>query len=105
MIRFLQTQGRTQKVLLVGFLGLICITMVMYLVPGFNDAFNSSANPDVIAKVGSHEISGQEVQRVATSMVRRQFPGRAAPPQLAGIFTDQAAQSLKEQRNKDTEAK
>jgi peptidyl-prolyl cis-trans isomerase D len=93
MIRFLQTQGRTQKVLLVGFLGLICITMVMYLVPGFNDAFNSSANPDVVAKVGSHEITGQEVQRVANNMVRRQFP-KGAPPQLANIFQDQAAQSL-----------
>jgi peptidyl-prolyl cis-trans isomerase D len=93
MIRFLQTQGRTQKVLLVGFLGLICITMVMYLVPGFNDAFNSSSNPDVVAKVGSHEITGQEVQRVSTSMVRRQFP-KGAPPQFAGIFQDQAFQSL-----------
>jgi peptidyl-prolyl cis-trans isomerase D len=93
MIRFLQTQGRTQKVLLVGFLGLICITMVMYLVPGFNDAFNSSSNPDVVAKVGSHEITGQEVQRVSANMVRRQFP-KGAPPQLAGIFQDQAFQSL-----------
>jgi peptidyl-prolyl cis-trans isomerase D len=104
MIRFLQTQGRTQKVLLVGFLGLICITMVMYLVPGFNDAFNSSANPDVVAKVGSHEITGQEVQRVSTNMVRRQFP-KGAPPQLAGIFQDQAAQSLIVQSIFITEAK
>jgi peptidyl-prolyl cis-trans isomerase D len=104
MIRFLQTQGRTQKVLLVGFLGLICITMVMYLVPGFNDAFNSSANPDVVAKVGSHEVTGQEVQRVSSNMVRRQFP-KGAPPQLANIFQDQAAQSLIVQSIFITEAK
>ena len=94
MIRFLQTQGRTQKVLLVGFLGLICITMVLYLVPGFNDAFNSSANPDVVAKVGSHEITGQEVQRTSTALVRRQFGGKAVPPQFASIFQDQAFQQL-----------
>jgi peptidyl-prolyl cis-trans isomerase D len=104
MIRFLQTQGRTQKVLLVGFLGLICITMVMYLVPGFNDAFNSGANPDVVAKVGSHEITGTEVTRVANNMVRRQFP-KGAPPQFANIFQDQAAQSLIVQSIFITEAK
>lgn len=93
MIRFLQQKGRTQKILLVGFLGLISITMVMYLVPGFNDAFNASSNPDVVAKVGSREVTAQEVQRMATNMVRRQFP-KGAPPQLAGIFQEQASQQL-----------
>ena len=97
MIRFLQTKGATQKILLVGFLGLICITMVMYLVPGFNDAFNASSNPDVVAKVGSHEITGTEVNRVANNLVRRQFP-RGAPPQLAALFQDQAMQQLVIQR-------
>ena len=104
MIRFLQTQGRTQKVLLVGFLGLICITMVLYLVPGFNDAFNSSANPDVVAKVGSHEITGQEVQRTSSALVRRQFGGKAVPAQFASIFQDQAFQQLVTQSVFITEA-
>ncbi len=34
MIRFLQTPGRFQKVLLVGFLSIVCIMMVVTLVPG-----------------------------------------------------------------------
>ncbi len=97
MIRFLQKEGQTQKILLAFFLGLICLTMVLYLVPGFNDAFNSSSDPNVIAKVGNREITAQEVTRVATNLVRRQFP-RGAPPQLVSLFQDQAMQQLVVQR-------
>ena len=34
MIRFLQTKGRLQQILLVGFLSIICIMMVVTLIPG-----------------------------------------------------------------------
>ncbi len=98
MIRFLQTQGRLQKYLLGGILVFVSVMMCMYLVPGFLDAFStSSSNPDVVATVGSHDITGQEVTRTATNLVRRQFP-RGAPPQLVSLFQDQAMQQLVVQR-------
>ena len=98
MIRFLQTQGRFQKWMLGGILAFVSVMMCMYLVPGFLDAFSSnSSNPDVVATVGSHDVTGQEVTRVATNMVRRQFP-RGAPPQLVSLFQDQAMQQLVVQR-------
>jgi len=93
MIRFLQTPGRLQKTLLVGFLAIVCIMMVVTLVPGgiLGDTFGVSENS--VAKVGSHDITVQDVQQQTDSMLRQQFP-RGAPPQLRPFFVQRAVQSL-----------
>jgi peptidyl-prolyl cis-trans isomerase D len=94
MIRFLQTPGRLQKSLLVGFLAIICIMMVVTLVPGgiFGDKFNT--NPNVVAKVGSREITIQEANRQAEQMIRQQFGGRGDVGQLKPFFVQRAVGML-----------
>ena len=100
MIRFLQTKGRVQQVLLVGFLSIIIIMMVVTLVPGggaFGDFFGLSMSQNVLAKVGSDEITVQEVNKQAQAMARQQFRGQL-PPALLPYFLQRANDMLVTQR-------
>lgn len=94
MIRFLQTPGRLQKTLLIGFLAIICIMMVVTLVPGgiLGDTFGGSAN--AVAKVGSREVTLQEVQTQARMIARQQFPRGNVPEQVMPFFYQRAAEGL-----------
>lgn len=98
MIRFLQTPGPLKKVLLGGLLTIICVFMVITLVPGFGSSnFMGDSTPGrgVIAKVDGNEITTLEVQKMAKSMVQRQFPrGGAQTSMLLPFFASQAAQQL-----------
>src|SRR5512146_2299620 len=84
MIRFLQTKGRVQQVLLIGFLSIICFMMVVTLIPGGSALTDflgiGGLNDAVVAKVGNQEISVQDVQERARNTARRQFP--QYPPDL-----------------------
>jgi peptidyl-prolyl cis-trans isomerase D len=74
MIRFLQTPGRFQKALLVGFLSIVCIMMVVTLVPGgvLNDFGSRGVGANAVAKVDGQDVTNQEVDQVARSMMQRQ---------------------------------
>jgi hypothetical protein len=93
MIRFLQTKGPIQKALLVGFLAIICIMMVVTLVPGGILNEFGITHEGLIAKVGSEQITAQDVNQQANQIARGQFP-RGAPPQLRPYLLQQAAESL-----------
>lgn len=97
MIRFLQTPGPIKKIILGGLLVIICAAMVIVLVPGgiLGDAFGFQSNlgQNVLAKVGSQEISVTEVQQQARNMGRQQFP-RGLPQELMPFLIQRAAQNL-----------
>ena len=97
MIRFLQTPGPIKKIVLGGLLVVICAAMVIVLVPGgiLGDAFGFQGNlgQNVVAKVGSQEISVTEVQQQARSMGRQQFP-RGLPQALMPFLYQRAADNL-----------
>jgi peptidyl-prolyl cis-trans isomerase D len=97
MIRFLQTPGPIKKIVLGGLLVIICAAMVIVLVPGgiLGDAFGFQSNlgQNVLAKVGSQEISVTEVQQQARNMGRQQFP-RGLPQALMPFLIQRAAQNL-----------
>jgi len=84
MIRFLQTQGRVQRILLVGILGLVCVTMVIYLIPGLSsglsDLSGRSVSANSVAKVQGQEISIREVDQIAHTMMERgHYPEQLKP--------------------------
>ncbi len=100
MIRFLQTKGRVQQILLIGFLSIICIMMVVTLVPGggaLTDFLGIGGLSDqVVAKVGGTDISVQEVQNRARDYARQQYPqippDRVMPyviPQITNMLVSQ----------------
>ncbi|HJT00366.1 MAG TPA: peptidyl-prolyl cis-trans isomerase [Terriglobales bacterium] len=101
MIRFLQTPGPIKKVVLGGLLVVICAAMVIVLVPGgiLGDAFGfqSDLGKNVLAKVGSEEISVTEVQQQARTMGRQQFP-RGLPDAIMPFLIQRAADNLITQR-------
>ena len=96
MIRFLQTPGKTKKIVLGGLLMVICGAMVITLIPGgiLGDTFGFG-NPqgNVIAKVGDQEVTVSEVQDSARQMGKQQFP-RGFPQQFMPFLMQRAAQQL-----------
>jgi peptidyl-prolyl cis-trans isomerase D len=94
MIRFLQTPGRFQKALLVGFLSIVCIMMVVTLIPGtsglLSDFSGKSVSANAVAKVDGQEITSQEVDRVARNIMQQ----RHFPAQFKSFILPQAVDSL-----------
>lgn len=65
MIRFLQTPGKTKKIVLGGLLVVICGAMVITLVPGgmLGDAFGfGQPEQGVLAKIGDQSVTMVDVQ-------------------------------------------
>ncbi|HZR27820.1 MAG TPA: peptidyl-prolyl cis-trans isomerase [Terriglobales bacterium] len=85
MIRFLQTPGRTKKLVLSALLLFICVSMVWYLVPSSGGDL-SAANSGVLAKVGDQEIGIIDLQKAARGQ------------QLSGPMIDRVFQSVLGQR-------
>jgi len=103
MIRFLQTPGRFQKVLLVGFLLIVCIMMVVTLVPGgmLNDFTGRGVSANSVAKVDGQDVTIQEVDQVARNMMQRQH----IPAQFKAYILPQAVDALVMQKAYVREAK
>ena len=70
MIKFLQSGNKATKYLLAGLLGILCLSMVTYLIPGFMSG-SSVTREGIIAKVGGVEISTQDLQKYVTSMMQQ----------------------------------
>ena len=96
MIRFLQTPGPAKKIILGGLLLVVCVMMVITLVPGgmFGDYFGSNIDTaGVVAKVGTEDITLQEVSQRARMIGRQQFKGNV-PPTLMPFFMQRAADGM-----------
>ena len=92
MIRFLQTQGRVQRVLLVGFLSIVCIMMVVTLVPGgvLGDFGGRGVGANSVAKVDGQDVTNQEVDLVARNMMQQ----RHIPDQFKSYILSQAVDAV-----------
>ncbi len=92
MIRFLQTPGRVQKALLIGFLSIVCIMMVVTLVPGgmLGDLTGGSVSADSVAKVNGQDVTIQEVDQAARGMMQQ----RHIPEQFRSLILPQAVQAV-----------
>jgi peptidyl-prolyl cis-trans isomerase D len=103
MIRFLQTPGRFQKALLVGFLSIVCIMMVVTLVPGgiLNDVGGRGVSANAVAKVDGQDVTNQEVDQVARSMMQQ----RHIPEQFKQYILPQAVEAVVMQKVYLREAK
>jgi peptidyl-prolyl cis-trans isomerase D len=92
MIRFLQTPGRVQKALLIGFLSIVCIMMVVTLVPGgiLGDLTGRGVSADSVAKVDGQDVTIQEVDQAARSMMQQ----RHIPEQFRSLILPQAVDAV-----------
>lgn len=95
MIRFLQSGNKATKYLLAGLLGILCLSMVTYLIPGFMNS--STLNREgMVAKVGGVEISTQDVQKYVALMMQQaaQRNPNFPPEMMRPYFTQQAIPAL-----------
>ena len=85
-----------KKIILGGLLLVICVMMVITLVPGglFGDYFGSSVTTaGVLAKVGTEDISLQQVAQRARMIGRQQFRGNV-PPAMMPFLMQRAADGM-----------
>jgi peptidyl-prolyl cis-trans isomerase D len=106
MIRFLQTDNRLTKALLVVVIGAASVSMVVYLIPGL--AAGGANSPDTYAVVYPHwysrflasgdEVSQTEVQRVTQQQLAARGPQYANNPMIVNLFSQQVGQQLVQQK-------
>ena len=72
MIRFLQTQGPTKKIILSGILLVICGAMVITFIPGgLTSELTGAPGKGIIAKVDGADLSADEVRQTARQMAQQ----------------------------------
>jgi len=106
MIRFLQTDNRMVKALIVVVIGAASVTMVLYLIPGLS-GMGSSA-PDTYAVIYPHwysrilssgdTVSEAHVQQIAENELEQRGPQYAGNPMLLQFFEQQVGQQLVQQQ-------
>ncbi len=96
MIRFLQTQGPTKKIVLSGILLVICGAMVIAFIPGgLTSELTGQPSRGVVARVDGGDITSDEVRQTARQMLQQQMPqGGANMAMLLPFFTQRAADQL-----------
>src|SRR5438067_294989 len=105
MIKFLQTGGKTQKIVLGAILVFISALMVISLVPGglMSDSSGASGR-GTLARIDDQAISSLEVQQMARNMARQQFRGNI-PEQIMPYLMQRAADQLITQKTLRAEAR
>ncbi len=96
MIRFLQEQGPTKKIILSGILLVICGAMVIAFIPGgLTSELTGNPGQGVIAKVDGGDVTANEVRDTARQMLQQQMPqGGANMNMLLPFFMQRAADQL-----------
>jgi len=112
MIRFLQTDNRITKALLVVIIGAASVSMCVYLIPGLTGG--GAASPDTYAVIYPHwyskflssdvTVSQQRVEQVARQQLQQRNPQYADNPMILNFFEQQVGQQLVQQRVLLTEA-
>ena len=92
-------RNRWIKITMTVLLVLISLSMLTYLIPGLTN-MSATGSPDAVAKVGSTEISAQDVQRELNQATR----GQNIPPMLKGMYTKQVLDQMVFQRALEIEA-
>ena len=106
MIRFLQTDNRITKALLVVIIGAASVSMCVYLIPGLTGG--GAASPDTYAVVYPHwysrylstgdSVSQVRVEQVARQQLQQRSPQYADNPMILNFFEQQVGQQLIQQQ-------
>ncbi len=106
MIRFLQTDNRLTKALLVVVIGAASVSMIVYLIPGLTGM--GATSPDTYAVVYPHwysrffssgdEVSMTKVEQLTRQQLQRQGAQYADNQTLINMFEPQVGQQLVQQQ-------
>jgi peptidyl-prolyl cis-trans isomerase D len=106
MIRFLQTDNRMTKALLVVIIGAASVSMCVYLIPGLTGG--GAASADTYAVIYPHwysrflssgdTISQQKVEQIARQQLQQRGPQYADNPMILNFFEQQVGQQQVQQQ-------
>lgn len=106
MIRFLQTDNRITKALLVVIIGAASVSMVVYLIPGLTGG--AATSPDTYAVVYPHwysrwlssgdTVSQTRVEQMTRQQLMQRSPQYADNPMIVKFFESQVGQQLVQQQ-------
>src|ERR1700733_10853862 len=103
MIRFLQTQGPTKKIILSGILLVICGAMVIAFIPGgLTDELTGQPGKGVVAKINGSDISADEVRQTARQMAQQdaQRYGEMASKLMPFLIQQETVRALDQMINR-----
>jgi len=103
MIRFLQTQGPTKKIILSGILLVICAAMVITFIPGgLTSELTGTPGKGVVAKVAGGDISADEVRQTARQMAQQdaQRYGEMAAKLMPFLIQQETVRALDQMINR-----
>jgi peptidyl-prolyl cis-trans isomerase D len=84
MLKQLGRLEHTRNIIIVGFIGLMIVSLIVFFAPGRSARFvEPSRNKEVVAKVGSDEITVADLARIRESY-SQMFGGSASLAQLGG---------------------
>jgi len=83
MLKQLGRLERTRSIIIIGFAVLMAVSLVFFYAPGRSGNVAANKNSDVVAKVGSDEITAGELAQVALNY-QQMFGGRVSIAQLGG---------------------
>lgn len=89
MFDLFRSRERTVRYLLGALLLLVAASLVITLVPGYGTGWASGPDPTVLAEVGDHRITVQEVRRV----IQREMKGNM-PEGMASVYIPAVVQQL-----------
>jgi peptidyl-prolyl cis-trans isomerase D len=83
MLKQLSRLERTRSIVIIGFAVLMAVSLVVFYAPGRNSAVEPSKSTQVVAKVGSDEITVADLARV-TANFQQMYGGQISLAQLGG---------------------
>jgi peptidyl-prolyl cis-trans isomerase D len=95
MFDLFRSRSTAVRLMLTVMLGLVAVSMLIYLIPNYFDPAANSANP-VLAEIGGQKIYAAEVQRMFQTMVTQQ--GGQVPPEILQSYFPQYVENVINQR-------
>jgi len=91
---------RWVRIVMAIFLGVICLSMLTYLIPGLFSGGVGSASPDAVASINGHDITVDDFQRQFAQATQNQ----AVPAMMRSIYAQQILDQMIFQQALDYEA-
>jgi peptidyl-prolyl cis-trans isomerase D len=89
MFDLFRSRERTVRYLLGALLLLVAASMVITLVPGYGTGWAGGSDPSILAEVGDHRVTVQEIRKI----IQREFKG-SIPEGMASIYIPSVVQQV-----------
>jgi hypothetical protein len=90
MFDLFRSSQKGKKILLSVVLGVVALSMLLYLIPGAGTPTSSGANDQIVAEIGPETVTVRQVEQG----IRVAFRGSQISPQVAAAIVPQIAEQV-----------